>query len=66
MILLTIILRSHHTVIIEIDVMIAIETDEMIEMIVIVGTAGTIVMTVEEAIVIGTEITVMIDETGAK
>ena len=53
-------------VIIEIDVMIVIETDEVIEMIVIVGTAGTIVMTVEEEIVTGTEMTVMIDETGAK
>ena len=46
--------------------MIAIETDEVIEMIGIVGTAGTIVMIVEEEIVIGTEVTVMIDETGAK
>ena len=62
--LLKLILRSHLTVIIEIDVMIEIVTDEVIEM--IVGTAGTIVMTVEEAIVTGTEITVMIDETGAK
>ena len=62
--LLIIIHLSHHTVIIEIDVMIEIVKDEMIEM--IVGTAGTIVMTVEEAIVTGTEITVMIDETGAK
>ena len=64
MLLLTIIHLSHHTVTIVIDVMIAIVTDGVIEM--IVGTAGTIVMTVEEAIVTGTEITVMIDETGAK
>ena len=64
MLLLTVIHLSHHTVTIVIDVMIAIVTDEVIEM--IVGTAGTIVITVEEAIVTGTEITVMIDETGAK
>ena len=39
-------------------------TGIVIEM--IVGTAGTIVMIVEEEIVTGTEVTVMIDETGAK
>ena len=62
--LLTIIHRSHHTVIIVIDVMIEIVTGEVIEM--NVGTAGIIGMTVEEAIVTGTETTVMIGEKGAK